>query len=194
MELPADDFRVQALLGVLRAQSHSSFRAVDDDLSRFGLAPPLVRLDVDGSAISVGATEPLEGRRYVLYEGEVHLVTDAHYHHLSARAENFVHPTPLGPGADPTELRLDGRTMRRVDGRWRLTPEDEGFGADARNALAAEWAGSRAMRARPYDPRAAWAYQVQVRARPGAPLTRIASSTAEYTESGLGQLVAALSR
>lgn len=172
-ELPADAVRVQALLGVLAAESRAGFRAAGNDLARFGLAPPLVRLEVDGRALAFGGTEAIDGHRYVLHDGEVHLVADAQYHHLSARAENFVHPAPLGPGADPVELRLAGLTMRRIEGRWQTEPEDEGFGADQRNALAAAWAESRAMRAHAFDPGRRWAYVVQVRPHEGAPLVRI---------------------
>jgi hypothetical protein len=167
LAIAADPFRVQALLGALRTQSHAAFPAADG-LSRFGLDPPRVRLVVDGVALAFGDTDPIEHRRYVLYDGEVHLVTDAQYPHLTARAENFAHPSPLGPGSRPVRLVLPGLTLERVGSRWEATPERPDLGADVRNAIADAWANARALRVSPFAPDHAWTERIEVSPGNGA--------------------------
>ncbi len=160
--LPADPFRVQALLGVLRATSHSQFPAAGEDLARFGLAPPRVRLLVEERELAFGDTESLDDRRYVLFDDEVHLVEDAQFPHLSARPENFVHPSPLGPGAEPVELDLPGLRLRRGARRWESEPERPDLGADARVTLVDAWTTSRALRVSAFDDDGAWGERVRL--------------------------------
>ncbi len=162
-QLPADDLRMQALLSLARAPSLAHFPASQRELAQFGLDPPRVRIVLDDAVFEFGDTEPLDGRRYVLHAGRVHVVADSHFQHLSAEAASYLHPGPMGPDAEPVELLVSGARLRLEDGRWRREPPLAGVSADRINALADEWARVRAMSVSRFDPNLNWTQSVAVR-------------------------------
>ena len=163
LNLPANELRIRALLQVLSARSHAGFRAAGNDLSRFGLSPPRARLDVDGQIIDFGDTEPLDGRRYVLHDGQVHLVTDAFFQHLDAEAATFVHPAPLGPEATPVELELPSLRIRLNRSGWAAEPPAADPAAVRLDELATAWREAHALRVRGWRADLAWGPTIQVR-------------------------------
>lgn len=79
----ADQPRINQLLGICRTASLDRF-PTPADLSPFGLDPAPIRLRLDGLTIDFGATDPLNGWRYVRIGKQIHLIADGFYHHLTA--------------------------------------------------------------------------------------------------------------
>lgn len=75
--------RINQLLGICRTASLERFPA-PADLSPFGLDPAPIRLRLDGLIIDFGATDPVNGWRYVRIGKQIHLIADGFYHHLTA--------------------------------------------------------------------------------------------------------------
>ncbi|MEW8692646.1 MAG: hypothetical protein AB2535_16395 [Candidatus Thiodiazotropha endolucinida] len=86
---PADQSRVRQLLKICRTPSLSRFTA-PDDLEPYGLAPSPIVMALDGTRLSFGNSDPVNGWRYVHHQGEVHLIADGFYHHLIAPAEAWL--------------------------------------------------------------------------------------------------------
>ena len=82
MHISANDFRVNALLRVLEAPVHARIDTDGQQLGRFGLAPAQARILLDDKEVLFGDTEPIHGRRYLLYDGKVVLVDDAFFSHI----------------------------------------------------------------------------------------------------------------
>ncbi|MCU7906906.1 MAG: DUF4340 domain-containing protein [Candidatus Thiodiazotropha sp. (ex Epidulcina cf. delphinae)] len=80
---PANQSRVKQLLGISRTPSLRRFTA-PDDLHPYGLAPAPIRLRLNGETLAFGNNDPINGWRYVLYQGEIHLIANGFHHHLSA--------------------------------------------------------------------------------------------------------------
>ncbi|MEW7975556.1 MAG: hypothetical protein AB2540_03150 [Candidatus Thiodiazotropha endolucinida] len=89
---PADQSRVRQLLKICRTPSLSRFTA-PDDLEPYGLAPSPIVMALDGTRLSFGNSDPVNGWRYVHHQGEVHLIADGFYHHLIAPAEAWLAKT-----------------------------------------------------------------------------------------------------
>ncbi|MFI0459835.1 MAG: hypothetical protein ACH254_19795, partial [Candidatus Thiodiazotropha endolucinida] len=70
---PADQSRVRQLLKICRTPSLSRFTA-PDDLEPYGLAPSPIVMALDGTRLSFGNSDPVNGWRYVHHQGEVHLI------------------------------------------------------------------------------------------------------------------------
>ena len=85
----ADQVRVVQLLGISRTQSLERF-AVPADLRPFGLEPAPIRLRLDDLTLDFGATDPINGWRYVRIGGTIHLIADGYYHHLTAAPESWL--------------------------------------------------------------------------------------------------------
>ncbi|MES9969535.1 MAG: DUF4340 domain-containing protein [Candidatus Thiodiazotropha sp.] len=86
---PADQARITQLLKICQTQSLQRF-AAPADLAPYGLAPAPIVMRLDDSTLSFGNNDPVNGWRYVHYQGEVHLIGDGFYHHLTAPAAEWL--------------------------------------------------------------------------------------------------------
>lgn len=98
-----DPQRLRNLLNILNESVTQAYSAAELDLKEFGLDPPAAVLKLDGYTFEFGAGEPLSGRRYVLHENKLYLLTDTHYPLLSRGIGNLLQqPEPVaaenGPG------------------------------------------------------------------------------------------------
>lgn len=162
LAMPADEFRVHALLGLLGARSQSGFRAAGNDLGEYGLEPPRALLRFDELTIAVGDTEPLSGRRYVLGDDQVHLIEDRWFSQIFGAPQAWADPSLLPEGAKPVRIVLPGATWLLRDGRWQRDPPDPGLSADAGPELADAWRLARAVAVRARDPALPWRERVEV--------------------------------
>lgn len=163
IRIAANDFRVNALIGVLAAPVHARIEASADELGRFGLAPPRARVRLDEIEILFGDTQPLNGRRYLLHDGRVALVDDAYFSHLSSSAANYVDPAVLGRDASPREIELPDLRVLREGDTWRLDATDEEANAETITNLVDLWRNAQATAVRPYEPSLDWKEQIRVK-------------------------------
>ena len=151
-ELPADDFQVNTLLALARAETDRSYPADTLDLATMGLSPPQASALLDGVRFDVGTTDPIDGLRYVMTGPQVHLVADRFQHLVNARYTNFVERRLLPEKAVVTGLSLPGVELQAGDdNRWQLQPDDPTVSADAIRALVSAWENARALYVREYD-------------------------------------------
>ncbi len=156
MNIAANDFRVQTLVQMLEAPVHARMDAAPEQLARFGLAPPRARILLDDKEVLFGDTEPIHGRRYLLYDGKVALVDDAFFSHVSSNAANYVNLALLG--RDPTlqSFDLPGFRVYRVAGNWRVDSDDGNVNEDSALMLVDAWRQARATAVRPYEQSLDW--------------------------------------
>lgn len=147
--LPANAYRVGALLDILKTPSHDQLTV--SDLERFSLAQPKASLTLNETRLDFGGTESLSARRYVRRGDTVHLITDRFFYHLVAGATNFVDYQLLGPEAAPVEIALPDAHLARKDGGWTLTPDAPGVGADDLTGLVDAWRGAQAIDVKPFE-------------------------------------------
>jgi hypothetical protein len=164
LQLPANTVVVESLLGLTQAASHAQWVAASLDLEKFKLKSPRIRVRLNDVELGFGDTEPLEGRRYVLAENTVHLITDGYYPKLIAPPASFV-SLALLPGPEPLkEIELPGLTLRHDAQGWSAQPgASDAQGSanvaggrmpeatpDAVNTLAQEWTAAQALQVRLY--------------------------------------------
>ncbi len=111
INLPANPFRIEPLLQLRRAESHSSFPAVESALSQYELSSPQVWLSIDDERYAFGAVEPLNGYRYVLQDQTVHLLSDRVQHYLLMSPYDFVALALLLPQSELVEVRFEHRVV-----------------------------------------------------------------------------------
>lgn len=73
---------IQQWLHFAELPSLHSFAVPTDRLHEFGLDQPAYRLQLDDLAILVGDLDPGSQLRYVLVNGQIHLISDSYYHTL----------------------------------------------------------------------------------------------------------------
>lgn len=157
LTLPANSFRVEALLQVAEAPVHARMQATTISLAEFALDQPRVRLWLDNIEIAFGSTEPLSGWRYVRIGDTVSLITDTSYFDLVDEFTAFA-DTALLP-ADARLLQIDLPTLRLVrlrEGGWMQAPNraqqppTADVSMDMLNALHDAWRFARALQVRPF--------------------------------------------
>lgn len=156
MRIAANDFRVAALVRVLETPVHARVDATSQQLAQFGLAPPRARMLLDDKEILFGDTEPIHGRRYLLYDGKVALVDDAYFSHLSSSAANYVNLALLGRDPHPQNILLPDFRLYRDAGSWRLAADDGKVSADSIARLVDAWRRAQATAVRPYEQSLDW--------------------------------------
>ncbi len=138
--------RVDGLLGLLGATSHSRFATQVGELEKYGLAQPWARVRFGEQEIAFGDSEPVNDYRYVQLEDQVHLIADHYSHYLRGTVTAFMSKALLPPAADPVRIVLPDLTLeRRPDGGWQLTPE-RGVSADTVNTFVEAWRHAHALR------------------------------------------------
>jgi len=162
MNIAANDFRVNGLLGLLGAPVHARIDASGQSLERFGLAEPQARILVGDNEILFGTTEPIHGRRYLLFDGGVALVDDAYFSHLSSSAANYVHPAPLGREPSLRSIVLPDMRIYRQDDEWRIDVGGKQGSEDAIARLADAWQQAHGTAVRPYEQSLDWSDEVVV--------------------------------
>jgi hypothetical protein len=136
------------LLAIAETPRHRSFSSEVGDLAPYGLAPPQLRLTLDGLEIGLGGTEPVRHRRYVLVGEVIGLIDDGFYPRLRAPAEDFVSRRVLGPTVQVDAVRsrvrpleLDQLLALHADRVEPLTEDAEGMELEV--ALAGSLEGLR---------------------------------------------------
>lgn len=168
MRIAANDFRIKTLLRVLAAPVRLRIDASAQQLARFGLVSPRARMLLDGKEILFGDTEPIHGRRYLLYNGEIVLVDDNYFSHLSSSAANFVDPALLGPDPNLQSIELPSMRIYRHAGDWRLDSDDPNVSADEITRLVDSWRGAQATAVRPYEQSLDWNGEIRVKLADGS--------------------------
>ncbi len=141
----ANGFRIEPLLRVVEARSHTSFRAEADELGRYGLEPPRALLRVNDIEIAFGDTETVDHRRYMLAGGKVHLVDDHYLHRMQAGFPSFVSNSLLPEGARPVAFTFPHFSVTQsADGRWEIEPERE-LSMDTLNRFVEGWMHAHAI-------------------------------------------------
>ena len=145
-ELPAAEFQVRALLRLLQATSTVEYPAASVDPAALGLQPPQATLDIDGTQIVFGTTDPLEDRRYVQVADRVYLIEDQYQHLLSAEYWSFIDRRLLAEGSSIIGLELPDMALHYSDADgWRVAPDAGTAGADELRQLVANWETATAL-------------------------------------------------
>lgn len=168
-ERPADAAKVTALLDLASARVHEAFRAIGNDLAAFGLEPPVARVWFDDEAFAFGDTDPLNGWRYVLYGPDVHLITDAYFHHLLATPPAYLDPAPLAGAGRPAGISVTPAARRAGGQDARASSATESAAGESGKKLIDTWVSARAAAVRALDPELEWSGEVTVTLPGGKP-------------------------
>jgi hypothetical protein len=160
LQIAADGVRVDDLLQVAEAESHSQFSAPGKGLAPFGLDKPVVTLRLNGTELKFGGTTPVDQQRYVQIGDVIHLIDDRYSFDLDANADAYVSRDLVPSGADLNAIALPGLNLGRgKDGKWSATPAPPGISQQKTQekikALADAWRGAQALRVAAYDKRPA---------------------------------------
>ncbi len=145
-DLRAAGGKVDNLLAVATAESHQRYHASEVDPAELGLAEPGATLTLGDTRMVFGDTDPVEGRRYVLVDDTVHLISGRYLSRIRNEPLYWADNALLPENANLAGIELpDVRLHRDENGLWHAQPEPEGISADALVELAQAWEQASAL-------------------------------------------------
>jgi len=140
---PANEIRVRQLLNIAKAESRARYPLKPEDLPKFELGKPKAVLKLGQTDLVFGGSEPIDMLRYVQIGDTLHLVADDFFHHLIAKATDYVDKKLLPEDTQIKDLSLPGLKASLGDkGQWNLEPPGD---AAAMAELANAWQSARAI-------------------------------------------------
>ena len=152
IRIAASSFRIDSLLRITENKSLNRFVAEPAKLAGYQLDKPGVELTLNGTVkLAFGAATPLDQRRYVLLDNQVHLITDNLYYFMISSWPTFVSMIPLPEKGSISALQLPDLKLQWQENRWQVEPKQEIDSADNITALLDAWKFAAATSVKVYD-------------------------------------------
>ncbi|MDQ1363534.1 MAG: hypothetical protein QG652_1395, partial [Pseudomonadota bacterium] len=148
--LPAHEFRVQSLLGLLQTPVSQSYAAEELDLAQFDLNPPRARILFNDQEIRFGKSSPVSNQRYVLHANRIYLLDDRLYPLISAEAASLINLSPLPEPALIEKIILPDLTLQKDAGNNWHDANGNIIAADTAQQLLENWRDAIAFGAHAY--------------------------------------------
>ncbi|NKB36327.1 MAG: hypothetical protein GKR93_04045 [Gammaproteobacteria bacterium] len=131
--------RIEAILGLAKSRSFAEINPANTPLNVYQLQPAEMVLDLDQHRFIFGGTDPIDARRYVLYNNVIHLINDNLFHQLG-QANLFFLSTKL-IAEDETILRIDfgDQLLSLSRDSWAITPPAKDQSENLPAVLASSW-------------------------------------------------------
>jgi hypothetical protein len=145
--LPAQQQKIEKLLGLLEAQSQVQYDFTAVDTQTLGLDEPNLLIRFDHELMAFGGTDALQGMRYVQAGNTIHLITDRYSYLARAEAASLVSHQLLAHVGKIQALYLPGLSLQLVNGEWKQEGQAT-LSADDRQAFLDRWRHARALKVR----------------------------------------------
>lgn len=147
----ANKFRIDNLVGIVAAESEARLPVDEAALAQYGLDKPQLGVRFDDELIQFGALHPLKQQFYVRYKDAIHLIGAHYLQAAAARFNDFLSSSLIEDEREPVAFRLPNLTLTRVDGDWKLEPENKELSSDRLMQFVQEWRHARALAVNRYD-------------------------------------------
>ncbi len=118
----ANSARINAMLRLLKTESHGQLNSDEVGLARFDLADPFITLKLGDHVFQFGNTDAIDQRRYVLLDKTIHLTNDFLYQQLTTNAAFFADTKILPPGFDIKAIEFPGSKIEKQGNQWQVRP------------------------------------------------------------------------
>lgn len=149
LALRADQYLVKSLLDDIGEATHGEFTARDAELSKYGLAPPHLKLWLNDTELEFGDTEPLNDYRYVKLGDRIKLASDLLYYRADHAPLWWADKRLLPENAHIAAIQLPNATLTLKHGKWQLVPANPAVSADAIQSLVNAWSMASAISVAP---------------------------------------------
>ncbi|MCG8323871.1 MAG: DUF4340 domain-containing protein, partial [Thiotrichales bacterium] len=116
----AHQTRIDAMLRLLSAGSAAALAVAQLDLANLKLDAPDVVLKLNNEEFAFGDINPLDKKRYVLYEDKVHLIHDTLHPQLTTSATFYIDPLVIPETESIQQVQYPQFRLLKQDGRWAL--------------------------------------------------------------------------
>jgi len=144
----ADDFQVQNVLAILGATTKERLPA--QNLQRFDLAAPQLRVTVDSQRFAFGAINELTREQYVLTQSQVYLIRIGYFAALPVNIWQLISRQLFADDETPAAFDLPDFKLMQQNGKWTLSPLPKaGLSQDDFNRWVDNWRYASALAIQP---------------------------------------------
>ena len=116
----ANNARINAMLRLLKSESHAQLDPGQNPLERFALADPDIIMKLNEYEFRFGNTDAIDQRRYVLFNNTIHLTNDFLYQQLTTNAAFFADTKLLPEGFKINAIQFPDNELNKFDDQWQL--------------------------------------------------------------------------
>jgi hypothetical protein len=148
---PAHNITIERILNIVNSESDSRLPADEIDLATLGLQFPKAVLRFNDTQLLFGATNNIGGRRYIMVDSTVFLLSDIYLPFFSQGLVSVIDRRLLPRRYEISTLKLPDFEINRDPGdSWRVTNTD-GFEQDQIASLVANWQDLKAAQVKLFD-------------------------------------------
>lgn len=140
---PANQSRVQSLLTLLQQTHYGQFSTQGQELSNYGLQPPLASIHFDQTTLNFGSTEQLNNRRYLQHEQQIYMTDERGFYNVIAIMPRYLSTRLLREDEKIIALTLPGLSLTLNQAKWHSSQKE--FHADDIVRLLHNWQTATAL-------------------------------------------------
>jgi hypothetical protein len=143
--------KIERLLKISQIKVQANYPLDSDQLSIFGLNPPLVELHFNDTKLFIGKIDSVNQRRYVSHGTKLFLVDDTFLHLLTNKPHSYIDTRLLPDNVEVTGLATpEFELIQQNDGSWidaldTSSTEQKALSSDNVQLLLDEWRFARAI-------------------------------------------------
>lgn len=146
----ANDARINAMLRILKTESHSQLDPAEVSLASFGLSEPTIIMKLNDHEIKFGTTDAIDQRRYVLFNRKIHLTNDFLYNQLMTNATFFADTKLLPEGTEINAIQFPENKIELIDNQWQMQTLMD-ISPDQLKRIIFAWENTTALTVSKYD-------------------------------------------
>ena len=148
-QFQANKARIESILKILEIKSYKKFNLDEVDIAQFSLGNPTIVLELNENKFSFGTNNPINQRRYILFNKMIHMVDDFHFPQLTTNATYFAETKLLPDKTNIISIRFPEYTIQLNNGKWQASiPE---YNEEKAKQIINKWQGVIAVSVNKYE-------------------------------------------
>ena len=143
--------RVNAILHLLKSRSLAQIDVEDNSLEVYQLDPAILSLKMNSHEFFFGTTEPIDDRRYVMFDNSIHLVNDHLFHQLRQSPMFFVSPRLVPEQEIISSIQFSDQSISKVNNSWTIFPANNVVSSELPGSLVQQWQKAEARQILQYQ-------------------------------------------
>ncbi len=143
--------RVNTILYLLKSRSLAQIEVEDNSLEVYQLDPAILSLRMNSHEFFFGTTEPLNDRRYVMFNNTIHLVNDHLFHQLRQPPIFFVSLRLVPEREIINSIQFSDQSISRVNNSWTILPANDVVSSEQLGSLVQQWLKAEARQILQYQ-------------------------------------------
>ena len=121
LQFQANRARIESILKILETKSYKQFNLDEVDIAQFALRSPAIILELNENKFSFGTNNPINQRRYILFNKKIHMIDDFNFPQLTTNAAYFAETKLLPDKANIISITFPEYTIRLNNGKWQAS-------------------------------------------------------------------------